>query len=144
MMNRRGAIAAMAAATCGAVSSNAAIARLLRAPQEAGAAGAPRKGAPNDAVDARLRADVARLAPREYSEEGIPVFLACEDLLMKQPSRNPAGALTPFNAALAADLRKYAEAWRRIHPNAPDTDVAKVIEVLADRDFSDGGKEHQT
>ncbi|MDP9087716.1 MAG: hypothetical protein M3O26_03110 [Pseudomonadota bacterium] len=63
---------------------------------------------------------------------------------MKQTSQNPAGSLTPYNAALVADLRKYAEAWQRIHPNAPDSDVAKVIEVLADRDFSDGGKEHRT
>ena len=145
MMNRRGALAAMAAATCGAVSSSAAIARILRSPQGVTSAAASTlpNGALKDAVDERLRKDLARLAPREYSEEGIPVFLACEDLVTEKTTPNAARTLTPFNAALAADFRKNAEAWQRIHPEPPNADVAKIIEVLADRDFADGGKEYR-
>ena len=144
MMNRRGALAAMAAATYGAVSSNDALARLLRRTQglQGAIAGAVPKDDPKPAVDARLREDLARLAPREYSEEGIPVFLACEDLVVRTTPRS-AAAIAPLNAALVADFRKNVEAWQRLHPDAPSTDVAKVIEVLADRDFARGGKEYQ-
>ena len=140
MMNRRKALVAIAAATGSAVSSKAALARLLESGQahHESPSGAPPKEAIS-AVDARLREDLARLAPRAYSEEGIPVFLACEDLVRDGTSRQPA-ALSRFNAAFAADLRKNAEAWQRIHPDATDADIGKLIEVLADRDFAGGGR----
>ena len=140
MMNRRIALVAIAAATGGAVSSKAALARLLesgQARQDAPSGALPKEAV--DEVDVRLREDLARLAPRAYSEEGIPVFLACEDLVADRTSQKSAATLTPFNAALAADLRKNAEAWQRIHPHATDADVGKLIEVLADRDFVGGG-----
>ena len=141
MMNRREALVAIAAATGSAVSPKAALARLLESGQahHESPSGAP----PNEtisAVDARLREDLERLAPRAYSEEGIPVFLACEDLAPDRTSRQPAAALTRFNAAFAADLRKNAEAWQRIHPDATDEDLGKLIQVLADRDFASGGR----
>ena len=141
MMNRRRALVAIAVATGSAVSSKAALARLLESGQahHDASSGAQREDAVNE-VDVRLREDLARLAPRAYSEEGIPVFLACEDLVSNRTSRHFAATLTPFNAALAADLRKNAEAWQRIHPDATDADIAKLIEVLADRDFAGGGR----
>ncbi len=141
MMNRRKALVAIAAATGSAVSSKAALARLLESGQapHQGPSGAPPKEAIS-AVDARLREDLARLAPRAYSEEGIPVFLACEDFVRGRTSRQSAATLTPFNAAFASDLRKNAEAWQRIHPDATDADIGKLIEVLADRDFAGGGR----
>ena len=141
MMNRRKALVAIAAVTGSAVSSKAALARLLESGQahHESSSGAPPKEAIS-AVDARLREDLARLAPRAYSEEGIPVFLACEDLAPGRTSRQPAATLTRFNAAFAADLRKNAEAWQRIHPDATDADIGKLIEVLADRDFAGGGR----
>lgn len=140
---------AMAAATIGAVPSSAALVRLLQSGQahpEGAVSGtqpenAVPKDAAKDAVDDRLRQDLVRLAPRAYSEEGIPVFLACEDLVVDKSSQKSTVTLTPFSAALASDFRKNAEAWQRIHPDAPDTDVSKVIEVLADRDFATGGTE---
>ena len=138
MMNRRKALVAIAAATGSAVSSKTALARLLESGQahHDAPSGAPPKEAVNE-VDVRLREDLARLAPRAYSEEGIPVFLACEDL-MPSTSGQSVAALTPFNAAFAADLRKNAAAWQRIHPDATEADVGKLIEVLADRDFAGG------
>ena len=144
MINRRGALAAMAGATYGALSSNAAIASLFRSTQglPGTVAGTLGKDGPKTTVDARLHEDLARLASREYSDEGVPVFLACEDLVVRAVPRSPA-AITTFNAALVADFRKTVEGWLQIHPDAPNTDVAKVIEVLADRDFAAGGKEHQ-
>ena len=142
MMNRRGVLAAMAAATVGAVPASAALGGLLPtdAAQTQGAASVnPPKNVVQDAVEERLGQDVARLAPRAYSEEGVPVLLACEDLVADKILREPKVELTPFNTSVASDFRKTAEAWQRIHPDAPDTDISKVIEVLADRDFSNGG-----
>ncbi len=90
-------------------------------------------------IDERLRGDLARLAPRVYSEEGIPVFLACVNLVpatgLRQP---PAATLNPLSAALAATLHRNAEAYQRIRPAAKARDIAPLIEVLADRDFSLG------
>lgn len=84
-------------------------------------------------IDARLKRDVERIAPRVYSDEGIPVLLACVDL------RRPAGA--PFvptrsNVELAGLVRDNAAAWERLYPEAKPEDVSKLIEVLADRDFA--------
>ena len=141
MMNRRIALVAIAAATGVPVASKAALARLLDSGEvhHSAVPGAAPKEAVNE-VDVRLREDLARLAPRAYSEEGVPVFLACEDLLSDRTSRKSAATLTPFNAALAADFRKNAEAWQRIHPEATDADVGKLIEVLAERDFAGRGR----
>ena len=142
MINRRGALAAMAAATFGAVPASAAVAKILQsdpAQTQGAPSGNPPKDAIQDAVQDRLRQDVARLAPRAYSEEGVPVFLACEDLAADKALRGPKVPVTPFNTSVASDFGKTAEAWQRIHPDAPDTDISKVIEVLADRDFSNGG-----
>ena len=90
-------------------------------------------------VDDRLREDLARLAPRVYSEEGIPVFLACVNLVPAKTSHPPAKVtLTPLSAALALTFHRNAEAFQRIRPNAKAKDIAPIIEVLADRDFSKG------
>lgn len=90
-------------------------------------------------IDNRLRDDLARLAPRVYSEEGIPVFLACVNLVPARGSRLPSRpALSPLSGALASSLQRNAEAYQRIRPGAVAKDIAPLIEVLADRDFSRG------
>ena len=90
-------------------------------------------GASASELEAKLKQDVERLAPRVYSDEGIPVFLACVDL------HRPAGSramLTHFNAELARDMRDNAAAWERLYPEAKPEDISKLIEILADRDFN--------
>jgi hypothetical protein len=92
----------------------------------------------NQEIDDRLRRDFASRKERINSEEGIAMFLALEDLAPANATAKV--ALTPLNATLASALHRNAEAWLRIHPDAEYKDVASVIEVLADRDFSHGGK----
>ena len=111
-MKRREALFAMLAATCGALRARAAV------------------SLPHSGPD---------VAPRAYSEEGVPVFLACENLLTVATSQSRPVTLTPFNAAVASDFRQRAEAWQRSHPDATADDVAKLIEALAERDFAAGG-----
>jgi hypothetical protein len=82
--------------------------------------------------DADLAADLDRLSGRQYSEEGIPMFLACENLAPNGKSDEP----TALKQDLAVAFRQEVDDWQRIHPDAPVTDVAKIVEVLADRDFA--------
>jgi hypothetical protein len=100
----------------------------------------PAADAAKPAGDADLRDDLARMgAPREYSEEGVPVFLACVDLVAEQAGK-PGAPATPFSAQIAADLRRYGDAWQRLHPDAAEGDVARLIQIMADRDFVHGAK----
>jgi hypothetical protein len=136
MINRRKTLLAMAAAWGAGVSAPG-LARLLSRDQEpAGTSSGSRPGASaGDPVEQSLREDLARLGSREYSDEGIPVFLACEDLVAAKTHRHPPPP-SAWSQTVAADLRKNGEAWLRIFPKAPDTDISKLIELLAERDFS--------
>lgn len=144
MINRRGAIVAIGAAAIGAAPSSSALVRLLRAgvsQTQGNANGSQTSDAAAKAVDDRLRQDLA--SPTAYSEEGVPVFLGCVDLVAEKSSHKPVAALSALNGVLASELRKNSESWKRIHPDAPEGDVAKVIEVLAHRDFDHGGMEQK-
>ena len=144
MINRRGAIVAIGAAAIGAAPSSSALVRLLRsgmAQTQGNANGSQTSDAAAKAVDDRLRQDLA--SPTAYSEEGVPVFLGCVDLVAEKTAHKPAAALSAINGVLSSELRKNSESWKRIHPDAPEGDVAKVIEVLAHRDFDHGGMEQK-
>jgi len=84
--------------------------------------------------------DLTRLGSRVYSEEGIAVFLACENLARRPDgTANALPAPTALNTSLAATFRKYAEVLPRVRPEVVEGDVAKLVELLADRDFTAGG-----
>lgn len=117
------------------------VAPLLAAPSIA-VAEEQAKTTTDESVDARLRKDLSQLNSRANSEEGVPVFLACVNLVGAKSSRRTRHALTPFNAAVAAQFRENAAAWERIRPNSSAGDVGKLIEVLAARDFNSGGNEY--
>ena len=140
MMNRRKTLLAMAGALGAGVAAPA-LARLRRLDEEPSgtSSGSGRGTSAGDPVEQSLREHLARLGSREYSEEGIPVFLACEDLVAVKTHRHtpPPSA---WSQTVASELRKNGEAWLRIFPKAPDTDVSKLIEVLAERDFSRGSR----
>ena len=132
MINRRRTLLGIAAA-CGT--------GILQAVLGRGAAAGPTMpaaGSKKPTSDVELRDDLARMSsPHELSEEGVPVLLACVDLVAehagkKGPSPNP------FSAQIASDLRRYGDAWQRLHPDAQEGDVAKLINVLAERDFARG------
>ncbi|MGB8014061.1 MAG: polysaccharide deacetylase family protein [Terriglobales bacterium] len=142
MMNRRDALSVLTAGAAGSFGTfDSTFARLLHpaAGNTQTGSGAPSGEKSQDKIDDLLRKDIARLAPKEYSEEGIPVLLACEDLV----ANKRAAALSPLNAAIASQFRRNAAAWERIRQDAPASDVSKLIEVLADRDFANGGEEKE-
>ncbi|MGC4072285.1 MAG: hypothetical protein QM760_07175 [Nibricoccus sp.] len=96
----------------------------------------PVADAPKPDDDAALRDDLARMgAPREDSEVGVPVFLACVDLVAERDGK-PAVPANAFSAQIAADLRRYGDGWLKLHPDAKEGDVAHLIQVLAERDFN--------
>ncbi len=100
----------------------------------------PLSNAPSgDAVERHLREDLARLGERAYSDEGIPVFLACVNVAAANAHRAPVQPPL-FSQSIAAQLRANGAAWLHINPEAPATDISKLIEVLAERDFGRLGK----
>ena len=89
--------------------------------------------------DTQLDAAMTRLSNRVYSEEGVAMILACEDLTAASP-------VAPvyskgLNDIVAPAFQKYVDAWERLHPDAPAGDVARLIELLSYRDFEHGGKD---
>ena len=146
MINRREALIGISAVALGVATPSAPALAGIFEPVLPGAAfpapGSPAKDADSQAVDGRLRKDLARMASRADSEEGVPVFLACVNLVVdKSSQRAPQGKVTKLNAVIVSEFRQNAAAWERIQPNSPDGDVGKLIQVLAERDFSSGGKE---
>ena len=86
----------------------------------------------------QLKEDWARLEQRNYAEQGIPMFLMCENL---SPTAEP-GSTSERNfrdgRILAAALRNTAEIFQHIHPSPKASDVPRLIEALAERDFGTG------
>ena len=141
MISRRGALAAIAAATFGRLGSFIGRGQQLRQPDAANsftASGAQLADTRNESLSETL----SRLGKRVYSEEGIPMFLACENLGPDQasPERTPVPSM-PLNAVVVSAFHHYADEWQHTRPNAPVTDVAKIVELLAYRDFAAGGAE---
>lgn len=89
--------------------------------------------------DAQLQAAIDKVSETAYSEVGVPMILACEDLTVKEPV--PAVYSKPMNDAVANAFQQYTDAWSRMHPAAPATDLPKLVELLSSRDFRSGGKD---
>ena len=141
MISRRKAIVGIAATTFGRLDSLLCMGRQLRFYNAAN--GSISSDAQlTDTRDDRLSADLKRLDARIYSEEGIPMFLACENLGPNQtsPERVPVPP-TPLNEKVASAFHQYSAQWQHSRPDAPVTDVAKIVELLAYRDFAAGGAE---
>ena len=97
-----------------------------------------------NAPESSVRADTDRLAARLNSEEGIPMFLACENLVENETAEESEPlTLTTLNEDLAAAFRRDSDGWELIRSGAPLTDLAKIVEVLADRDFAAPAAENQ-
>ena len=129
--NRRGALAAIGVAALGAVDwliPGSVRANTLRAEIE-------------QATQDSASADLARLGAHTYSEEGIPMFLACENLSANHKLLAPVAPPSSLNKKVASAFQRYVNEWQHLHPEAPASDVAKIVEVLADQDFSKGGTE---
>ena len=144
MINRREALVGMsAAAIATATPSSFALGRLLEPPLTDAQPGAS-IAQPNAELDERLRKDIAELAARPNSEEGVPVILACVNLMASKQKKNarPA-ALSAMNTAVVADFKRNTAAWERIKPNSPEVDVATLIQIMAERDVAIGGKEYK-
>ena len=135
MINRREALLGMGAVVLGAaIPWNSALASLLEQP----AAGENSDGA----IDQRLRQQLAVMSKRANSEEGVPVILACVDMVpVKGTNKPPVPRLSPWNNTINAEFKQTVAAWERVNPNSKEADVGKVIQVMAARDFASGGRE---
>jgi hypothetical protein len=115
---------------------------VLRALVAAGVAELPAQAladllAPASPSEALLE-ELGRIETRAYSEEGIPMFLACEDLAA---GGVPAGfAPTTLNKELAAAYRDYASVLPDLEREMTEYDAANLVAILALRDFESGGR----
>jgi len=81
----------------------------------------------------RLVADMERLGRRPYAEIGVPMFLVAEDLTDAAKDRNAADPVA--GAELAALFAQAATALKRRKPELTAGDIARLVEVIADRHF---------
>jgi polysaccharide deacetylase len=144
-MNRRHALRALGAtAVAGFSPIDPALRALVKLdPQSAQTAdqNTPSKDSAQQAMDEEQRKYFARVASRANSEAGVPVFLACQDLVAERVQQNSKPkTTTEFNEAIAHEFRAGAASWQRVRPDAPASDAGNVIEMLAERDFANGGK----
>ncbi len=141
MINRRGALVAIGLAGFGRIDWLISAKHRLRGLQGAQTSFTAFGAELVNANEDKVSADLARLGAHVYSEEGIPMFLACENLapIGTSPARPPSPSA--LNKKVASAFQRYAYEWQRVHPKAPASDVAKIVEVLADQDFADGGME---
>jgi len=84
----------------------------------------------------RLFRDIEALRARDYSEVGVSMILACENLAGDQPP-----AAHPENTQMYEAFSRYAEMFVEQKPDASEDDVAALVELVADRDFTAGGRE---
>ena len=89
--------------------------------------------------DTQLQAAIDKVSATEYSEVGVPMILACEDLTATAPV--PPIYSKAMNNAVASAFQQYADSWNRMHPDAPAADLPKLVELLSSRDFRSGGKD---
>lgn len=81
----------------------------------------------------RFEADMVRLSRRIYAEVGVPMYLVPEDLT----GTNPVPPPDPAFQALAQEFEAVIAALTLRNGPLSTTDLAMVLEVLADRHFLD-------
>ena len=85
----------------------------------------------DDAFLDAFEADIVRLSRRIYSEVGVPMFLVPEDLTGGAAVAAP----DPAGEELASLFEAVVAALEARNGPLSTTDIAQVIEVLADRHF---------
>lgn len=76
-----------------------------------------------------LAKDIARLAARPYSEVGVPMFVIAQDRTAKRDTQAPVSS----DCGLAERFAALVAASAEQNPAPTLTDVARLVEVLADR-----------
>jgi hypothetical protein len=89
----------------------------------------------------QLLRDLEEQVNRPPSEEGVPMFLVCEDLSGAPWSKR--NSITRLSFAVSFDLRDNARLLPAIYQEVGPREVQVLLEVLAEREFgtrADNGK----
>ena len=89
-----------------------------------------------DDVSAIL-AEIERLAARPVAEVGVPMFLVAEDLAAAPEEAVPGGLAGAAASPLGAAFARAAALLERHRGQLATRDVARIVEMLADRDFGE-------
>lgn len=85
----------------------------------------------DDAFLDALEDDMVRLSRRTYAVAGIPMYLVPEDLTGGTPAAPP----DPDGQAIAALFEEVSAALEQRNGPMSSSDIAQILEVLADRHF---------
>ena len=77
--------------------------------------------------------EMVRLSRRTYAVTGVPMYLVPEDLTGQNSEPQP----DPEGEALAAEFEAVCNALARRNGPLASIDIARILEVLADRHFLD-------
>jgi hypothetical protein len=89
-----------------------------------------------DYQDKQLIKDLDRLSKRVNAETGVPMFLACENLAVEELSDPPRAEDRSFNRRFVSAFRTDAEQVGFSRVEAPVAEIARIVELLAERDFA--------
>ena len=84
----------------------------------------------------RLIDTIESLRARDYSETGVSMILACENLADNSPLPTDTDGGHAYEA-----FTRYADMFLEQRPDASEDDVAAIIELVAHKDFWAGGQE---
>lgn len=93
--------------------------------------------AEDDATIEKLLDDMGQLGSRDYSQVGVPMFLIAEDLRTAQPATIDTS--TQWRE-IAAQFARQAKLLSTHMPDLGPTDVARLVELLANRNLFDSTK----
>lgn len=93
--------------------------------------------AEDDATIEKLLDDMGQLGSRDYSQVGVPMFLIAEDLRTAQPATIDTS--TQWRE-IAAQFARQAKLLSTHMPDLGPTDVARLVELLANRNLFDRTK----
>lgn len=93
--------------------------------------------AEDDATIEKLLDDMGQLGSRDYSQVGVPMFLIAEDLRTAQPATIDTS--TQWRE-IAAQFARQAKLLSTHMPDLGPTDVARLVELLANRNLFESTK----
>ena len=93
--------------------------------------------AEDNAIIEKLLDDMGQLGSRDYSQVGVPMFLIAEDLRTAQPATIDTS--TQWRE-IAAQFARQAKLLSTHMPDLGPTDVARLVELLANRNLFDRTK----
>ena len=131
MIKRRDVLFGLGGVIAGALAT---LARPFRPPPGEAPESVPGIEPPPDVSPEDVYSEFERMEMRYYTQEGVAVFLACENLA-DTDSDSYGYEPGPLNAEIESQLLDHANILLASDVEPPESDVAQIVQLLAERDF---------